>query len=221
MRKTKFLFGVLAALCFMAFTASSASAFGVSGAAPFPNFTGSNTGPAVGAHTFTIAGGGLVVTCTTVNNSGTSPAAPVDTHGHRTTASFTMAYTGCTTNLGGPVIPTTVTVNCAWTATINNPTNIFTGASPWTSNGTLSTNCNTTISLNGTACVVTVPPTTKAINGQNYNAAGTAPAVTGSLVITAAITGVNWTQTGCPIPPSGADGTYSGKKWERNIWVVI
>jgi len=239
MHKTKFLFGVLAALCFMAFSASAASAQGIGGTnaptfAGSPDFNFSNAG--VGSHTFT--GGGLTVTCTTVSAPGeVDTAGPLDPHGHYRRATFNIAFSGCTANIAGLNFPATVVPNCTWAATINPGTvgppyspspgfNTATGAST----GTVSTgNWNgcagaTVINLTGSNCVISVAPVTVAGTGQNLTAANTNSPANGApagMRLSVNAGGIPFTTANCPIGPGTA--TYTGTVRDTtapSIWVI-
>lgn len=222
MRKTKVIFSVLAALCLMAFSAQAASAQQILPGAG-STFSGDNTGPAAGAHVFTAFAGNLRVTCTTVRNTGTV-LAPVPPATKATRANARMNYSGCTFRIGGITAPATVSTPCDWTATITSFT-ALSGASA----GTLSTNCNSVITVGSVNCTITIPPVTVPITGQNYNAGhmptppNAGPPV--NLLLTANVSGLPWTSSaGCQalgIPAQGSDGTYTGRKYERGIWVAV
>jgi len=235
MRKTKFLFGVLAALCFMAFSAQAANAQGFGGTnaptfAGSPDFNFAN----VGSHTFT--GGGLTVTCTSVSAPGdVDTAGPVDAHGHYRRATFNIAFSSCTANIAGLNFPATVVDNCIWAATLNPgvgspaPPNGFdpaTGAS----SGTVSTGTwngcagATVINLTGSNCIISVPPVTVAATGQNLTAAGTNSPANGApagMRLSVSAPNIPFTATNCPIPSGNA--TYTGTVRDispPSIWVI-
>lgn len=248
MRKTKFLFGVLAALCLMAFSAQAAQAVPIFGASPFNASNAAGT-PAAGNHVFSV-GGSLVVTCTTMTvTNGTHTGAGG-------TANVSPAYSGCTANLGGVPFPASVALRpgCSWTLTATS-FNAATGAGAGTlaigdgvddTTAPFDTNtavCNVSV-VNGvhpvrSAVTVSVGATCKiqifeqtissGLTTQNYNGASPPqphPAGGGTksnLLLNANVSGIRGQGTGCPAgipnPNPFTTGTYVGKMWVPGVWL--
>lgn len=215
MRKTKYLLGAVLALCLMAFSAQAASAdsLATSGAwTPVPPATlGTGTSSGTGQHTFTIAGGNLVVRCTQASTQGTI----VNAH----TATVNMNYTNCSVTIAGIARPATVVDACNWTVTLTHGSyDPITGSS----SGTITTCGTTTITVPSINCVVSVGSTTVPGTGQNLQNGVAQPSPANQLRLTPNATNVAWSQNGnCPgVPLTGTDGTYSGVTIAPGIWVV-
>jgi hypothetical protein len=165
--------------------AGASAAYSISGISSTPasyTATGSN-------HTFAISG--ATVRCTGFSAAGTATGAA--------SSSFTPTYTGCTTNIGGAAFPTTVTVTGAWNITATG------GTGPYT--GSIGTGSNVQIAVSGfgtPGCRINVPT-------QTFANAGTATNTATGVNLTAAVTGITYTSSGCPvvIPTSGTNGAYN------------
>jgi len=201
MRKTKVLFALLAAFCFTAVSAQSASALSITGATPF-------TGQQVSANQVFNIGTAVRVTCThaTITNGTLGP----NTIGGPSTnmATFTIAYHNnvttpprpCTAVIAGITVNATVTVTCQWSIV---PTSFTSGSGV----GWIRV-CTTTITLSSFGCVITVPTQTITSGGTYQNLTSPNRVRVTVNIPGGATPGVNWTQNGsCPGLPASATST--------------
>lgn len=158
--------------------AASASAYSISG--------GSYVGQATSAHTFTVAGA-FTITCPAASTTFTGTATGA------ASTSFTPAYGGPCTFFG---LPANVTQSGQWTITA-------TSGGPTTFGGDIHipASSTTTIEVPSTGCTVTVTGT------QNFSGAGTASNIAGGVSLSANVTGIAYTASGCPFG-SGTSGQY-------------
>lgn len=159
--------------------AASASAYSISG--------GAYVGTATAANTFTVAGA-FTVTC---------PAATTTFTGTATGAAstnFTPSYGPGCTFFG---LPATVTQSGQWTVTATSGS----GAGPYGGTVSIPAGSTTTINVPATGCTVVVS------GAQSFPGAGSASNVAGGVNLSATVSGITYTATGCPFA-SGATGQY-------------
>jgi hypothetical protein len=181
MRKTKFLFTLVAAFSVMAFSAQAASALSITGSTPF-------TGSQVSASQVFNIGSAVRVVCTTASvTNGTLPANALGTPSTNE-AKFNIAYSGCTATIAGLGQPATVTTSCSqWEVAPST----YSGGS-----GAGVIRACASISVPSLGCVITVPLQTITSGGTYTNVS---PNVNVIANIAGGTSGINWTQNGgCP-----------------------